>query len=109
MREGESKESRNRVLLVKMLSLDNPVVTPHMITFLEEEGVIEQFIGFVSRLPAKSAAEVGSDLIQSATESNSVEYLEAMKLSYNCMVGERGLLKSLLHGSHFKFIFLKYL
>ena len=52
---GEWKALRDRLLLAKLLELEQPVITDKMIDFLLQDGVCETFVSFITQvLPAGS-------------------------------------------------------
>lgn len=44
------KEQRNKLLIGKMLELEEPAVTPKMVDFMVQEGVCEAMLTYVTRL-----------------------------------------------------------
>jgi hypothetical protein len=94
---SKDDESYNHSLLKKFLSLDAGFITPQMMSFLEQDGVLTDLLKFLTRLP-KDAPEDPSYL-ESITspftasmercsmrpDENDLEEIEATKLSYRLM------------------------
>jgi hypothetical protein len=64
------KLNKNKVLLTKMLELEEPSITPKMVDFLLQDGVCELLLGFVT--------QIGTTARPKATDQPS----EALKLAY---------------------------
>lgn len=47
--DKEWKKERNKVFILKMLRLDEPVITTRMVDFLLQEGVCETLLDFITR------------------------------------------------------------